>query len=48
VVAKASGNLEIVHAAKLDEVFEASPAIADSDFFLRGHQHLYCFTAKQP
>ena len=48
VVAKASDKLDIIHSAKLDEAFEASPAIAGPDLFLRGHQHLYCFSSAQP
>jgi outer membrane protein assembly factor BamB len=31
---------------KLDEGFDASPAIAGDELFLRGHSHLYCIAAK--
>ena len=47
VVAKAGEKLDIVHTGKLDEAFEASPALAGSDLFLRGHSTLYCFAAKK-
>jgi outer membrane protein assembly factor BamB len=47
VVAKAGDKLDIVHSAKLDEAFEASPAIVGGEIFLRGHSTLYCFAEKK-
>ena len=47
VVAKESDKMEIVHTAKLEEAFEASPAIAGGDLILRGHGTLYCFAEKK-
>ena len=35
-------KFEILAANKLDENFNASPAIAGSELYLRGGQHLYC------
>ncbi len=46
VVVKAGDKLEIVSTNKLDEAFEASPAIAGGDLILRGHSAVYCFGAK--
>jgi len=42
VVIKAGDELEIVATNKLDEKFDASPALAGDEIFLRGHEHLYC------
>lgn len=47
VVAKAGDKLDIVHTAKLDEAFEASPAIVGGEILLRGHSTLYCFAEKK-
>jgi outer membrane protein assembly factor BamB len=47
VVVKESDKLEIVHTAKLNEAFEASPAIVGRELFLRGHGTLYCFAEKK-
>ena len=46
VVAKIADKLDIVATNKLDEAFEASPAIAGNELFLRGHRTLYCFAEK--
>ncbi len=45
VVIKDADKLEIVSTNKLDEKFDASPAIAGNELFLRGHQWLYCVAA---
>jgi len=37
-----SGRFEILATNTLDEKFDASPAIAGNDLFLKGKQHLYC------
>lgn len=42
VVLKKSAKLEIVARNKLDEAFDASPAIAGNQLFLRGENTLYC------
>lgn len=42
VVIKNSAKLEPVATNKLDDRFDASAAIAGTQLFLRGHQHLYC------
>lgn len=42
LVLKASEKLEVLATNKLDENFEASPALAGKEIFLRGREHLYC------
>jgi len=42
VVIKDGDKLEILATNKLDDRFDASPAIVGGDLYLRGHQHLYC------
>jgi outer membrane protein assembly factor BamB len=44
IVIKNTGKLEILATNKLDEKFDASPAIAGKDLLLRGHQYLYCLS----
>ncbi len=46
VVLKQSDKLDVLAANRLDEKFDASPAAVGKDLFLRGHEHLYCFTEK--
>jgi outer membrane protein assembly factor BamB len=46
VVLKQSDKLEVLAANHLDEKFEASPAAAGRDLFLRGREYLYCITEK--
>jgi outer membrane protein assembly factor BamB len=46
VVLKDSDKLEILATNKLDEKFDASPAIVGRELFLRGHSHLYCIAEK--
>ncbi|MEZ5303879.1 MAG: PQQ-binding-like beta-propeller repeat protein [Verrucomicrobiales bacterium] len=41
-VIKAGNTLESVATNKLDENFDACPAVAGNALFLRGHKHLYC------
>jgi outer membrane protein assembly factor BamB len=46
VVIKDSDKLEILATNKLSESFDASPAIAGDELFLRGHEYLYCIAQK--
>ncbi len=41
-VIRRSGNLEVLATNTLDDHFDASPAVAGNELFLRGKQHLYC------
>lgn len=41
VVLKSGDTFEVLAENQLDESFDASPAIAGNDLFLRGHHHLY-------
>ena len=45
-VIKPSDQLEIVAKNKLDDRFDASPAAAGKELFLRGHEYLYCVAEK--
>ncbi|MFM8252863.1 MAG: PQQ-binding-like beta-propeller repeat protein [Planctomycetota bacterium] len=42
VVIKAGRKLEVLSTNRLDEPIDASPALVDSELFLRGAQHVYC------
>ena len=42
VVIRDGSKLEVLATNKLDEQFEASPALAGKELFLRGHQYVYC------
>jgi outer membrane protein assembly factor BamB len=42
VVIKQSDQLEVLATNRLEEKFDASPALAGRDLFLRGKEHLYC------
>ena len=46
VVLKGSEKLEVLATNSLDEQFDASPAVAGKELFLRGQQHLYCIAEK--
>lgn len=46
IVIKDSDKLEVLATNKLDESFDASPAIAGKNLFLRGHEYLYCIAEK--
>ncbi|HWF20228.1 MAG TPA: PQQ-binding-like beta-propeller repeat protein [Verrucomicrobiae bacterium] len=46
VVIKDSDKLEVLATNKLDESFDASPAIAGRELFLRGHEYMYCIAGK--
>ncbi len=47
VVLKKSPKLEIAARNKLDEAFDASPAIAGNQLFLRGERNLYCIAERK-
>lgn len=42
LVLKRSDELDVVATNRLDDRFDASPAIAGNEIFLRGHDSLYC------
>lgn len=42
VVIRDAEKFEILAESSLDEKFDASPAVAGNELFLRGHNHLYC------
>jgi outer membrane protein assembly factor BamB len=46
IVINNSDKLEIVSTNKLDEGIDASPAIAGTEIFLRGKEHLFCISQK--
>jgi outer membrane protein assembly factor BamB len=46
LVIKQSDKLEVLATNKLDEKFDASPAISGNELFLRGHEYLYCIAEK--
>ncbi len=46
LVIKHSEKLEVLATNRLDERFDASPAIAGKDLFLRGQENLYCIAEK--
>jgi len=46
VVLKAADKLEVLATNTLDEQFDASPAVAGKELFLRGQRHLYCIAEK--
>ena len=46
VVIPNTGKLEPLATNQLDEQFDASPAVAGKELFLRGQQHLYCIAEK--
>jgi outer membrane protein assembly factor BamB len=46
LVLKPSDKLEVIANNKLDEKFDASPAVVGKELFLRGHEYLYCLAEK--
>lgn len=46
VVIKDGDQLETLATNKLDDGFDASPAVAGNELFLRGRQYLYCLAEK--
>lgn len=45
LVAKAGPEFEVLATNRLDDDFDASPAVAGGEIYLRGRQHLYCIAA---
>jgi outer membrane protein assembly factor BamB len=45
VVLTKAAQLEVLARNKLDDGFDASPALAGADIFLRGRAHLYCLAS---
>jgi hypothetical protein len=48
VVLKKSPQLEILARNKLEDGFDASPALVGTDLILRGRENLYCLAAAEP
>ena len=46
LVLKSGPKLEVLATSKLDDQFDASPAAAGKELFLRGHRSLYCIAEK--
>ncbi|MCI0458255.1 MAG: PQQ-binding-like beta-propeller repeat protein [Gemmataceae bacterium] len=46
VVIKHADKLEVLATNRLQERFDASPAVAGKELFLRGQEHLYCIAEK--
>jgi outer membrane protein assembly factor BamB len=46
LVIKPSDTVEVLATNKLDEKFDASPAVVGKELFLRGHEYLYCLAEK--
>ena len=44
LVLQRTNDLNVLATNKLDDRFDASPALADNQLFLRGHRFLYCIT----
>jgi outer membrane protein assembly factor BamB len=46
VVLKHGPTYEVLATNKLEDKFDASPALVDGEMFLRGYRYLYCVAAK--
>lgn len=46
-VIRSADTLEILAASKLDDGFDASPALAGKELFLKGRKNLYCIAERQ-
>ena len=46
LVLEKSKTLKILARNKLNDGFDASPAVVGNELFLRGHSNLYCLTEK--
>jgi outer membrane protein assembly factor BamB len=44
LVLKSGDKIEVLATNQLDEKFDASPALAGKELFLRGHEYLYCLS----
>ncbi len=47
-VIRDAGKFELLATNRLDDNFDASPAIAGNELFLRGHEYLYCLAEAKP
>jgi len=45
-VLKRTGKFELVATNHLEDRFDASPALAGNQLFLRGHKFLYCIESE--
>jgi hypothetical protein len=45
-VIKNADKLEVLATNKLDDGFDASPALAGNEIFLKGKKNLYCISAR--
>jgi hypothetical protein len=41
IVLKSGPTFEVLATNKLDDGFDASPALVDNEMFMRGYKHLY-------
>jgi outer membrane protein assembly factor BamB len=46
VVLKQSDTLEVLATNRLEDKFDASPAVVGKELFLRGHEYLYCLAGE--
>lgn len=46
VVLKHGPAMEMLAENKLSDGFDASPALVDSEIYLRGHRYLYCISER--
>jgi outer membrane protein assembly factor BamB len=46
VVIREGNNLDVLTTNKLDDRFDASPAVAGNEIFLRGYENVYCISEK--
>ena len=46
IVLNQSDKLDVLATNRLDEKFDASPAVASKELFLRGREYLYCIAEK--
>lgn len=48
MVLRHGATLEVLARNRLEDGFDASPAVVDQELFLRGRQHLYCLAESAP
>ncbi len=46
LVLKHSDQVEVLATNQLQDRFDASPAVAGGELFLRGQEHVYCIAGK--
>ena len=46
VVISDGNKLDVLATNKLDDRFDASPALAGNEIFLRGYENVYCISAQ--